>query len=184
MNISQFQAIDQTGDSLDQIEWEKVVKDVIKAYDLFFKIFVIVTILTYLAGKSLGNWVHRLNDWLAQQWVWLIVPSPSVETGQVPIVEEVLNNTPAVAKVEPTLPQESLSTLFNTPLMLAAAQAPVALLAPALQEQAQPSPRRRRRQSTPVSPPAVAVTEAAPTPTRHPRGPRAHQERKKNRQAA
>lgn len=81
------------------------------------------------------------------------------------------------------LPLESLSTLFNTPLMLVAAQAPMALLAPALQEQQPPSPRRRRRQSAPESPPVVAVTKAAPTPTRRSRGPGAHQERKRTRRA-
>jgi hypothetical protein len=131
----------------------------------------------WVTGEFLVRWVHRTNDWFAHHWVRLIVPQTSVETEQAPIVEVVSNAIPAITEVEPTLPLDSLSTLFNTPLMLAATKAPVALLAPSQQRQQKPDSSKRRRQSAPESPPVVAVTKAAPTPTRRSRGHRAHDRR-------
>jgi hypothetical protein len=201
MNISKF--MDDTIQKVDQINWKKVAKDVIKAWDLFFKIFVIVTILTYLAGKSLGNWVHRLNDWLATKWVQVLglagptklgrVSPTNVEIVEETIVVEVelmLPPTPMVvvdpwydmSEVEPILPLESLSTFFNTPLMIAAVREPVALLAPELQEQQTPA-RRRRRQSTQKSPQEVVKPESPLSQLRRPRGRRAHQDKQRARRA-
>jgi hypothetical protein len=201
MKISQ--AIDQTAKSLEKTDWKQIAIKIIKIWDLFFRRLAITIILTYLVGKSLGNWVHRLNDWLAHHWVRLIVPQTTAETGQATIVVEEVSNTPLPVKVEPmlppaplvvqdpweatievelTLPLKPLAILFTAPLMIAATQAPVALLAPAPQEQQKPA-RRRRRQS--AQPAVVATEELELLQKRRPRGRRAHQEeRKKARQAA
>lgn len=167
MNIAQF--LDQTIASLKKVDWEQVTKDLINLWVTFFKVSVALVIITYLIGKTFSHWVHRTNDWLAHHWVRLIVPPPSVEKEQAPIVAKAVSTTTlVVAEVEPKLP----------PI-------PLVVEIPEQQEQPPPSPpRRRRRQSTPESPPAVAETESATVPTRRPRGRRALQERKKNRQAA
>lgn len=179
MNISK--TLDQAADSLDQVNWKKVTKEVIDLWTTVFNGLVILGVLTYLTGEAFGHSIHNLNDWLAHHWVRVIVPQNSVETEQAPIiVEEVSTATPTITEVEPTLPlEESLSTLFNTPLMIAAVREPLALLAPELQEQQTPA-RRRRRQS---AQPAVAVTEATPAPTQRPRGPRAHRDKQRARRA-
>lgn len=179
MNISK--TLDQASDSLEKVDWKQLTKEIVDLWVAFFKVIVTLAVLTYLIGKHLGHGIHRLNDWLAHHWVRVIVPQNSVETEQAPIiVEEVSTATPTITEVEPTLPlEESLSTLFNTPLMIAAVREPVALLAPELQEQQTPA-RRRRRQS---AQPAVAVTEATPAPTQRPRGPRAHRDKQRARRA-
>ena len=189
MNISQ--ALDQTVDHLEKVDWKKVTKEGIALWVTCFKAMVALAVITYLTGKEIGHGVHLLNDWLAHHWVRLIVPQTPVieeeenEEDEVPLPAPLVEDPWEVPiEVELTLPLEPLVILFTAPMMLAAAQAPVALLAPALvvQEQQSPAPPRRRRQS---AQPAVAVTEATPAPTRRPRGRRAHQEeRKKARQAA
>jgi hypothetical protein len=181
MNISQF--LDQTADSLDQVKWKQVTKELIDLWVTFFKVMVTLAIITYLTGKELGHVIHRLNDWLAAKWLQVLGLTGPTELGRAsPTTVEIVEETIAV-EVEPMLPLESLSTLFNTPLMIAAVREPVALLAPELQEQQTPA-RRRRRQSTPKSPQEVVKPESPLSQLRRPRGRRAHQERKKNRQAA
>ena len=191
MNLSQ--ALDQTADRLEQVEWKKIGIKIVEIWDLFFKIVVIAMIITYLAGKALGTWVHQTNDRLAANWVRLIVP-------QTPVMEEEENEedeAPLPATPSPTplsiqdpwespievelmlpLALEPLAILFTTPLMLAAAQAPVALLA-AGQEAKKPV----RKAPTPTSTPCPkrkesASIQAAPATNSHrKRGRRAHKNR-------
>ncbi len=195
MNISK--TLDQAADSLDQVKWKQVTKELIDLWVTFFKVMVTLAVLTYLIGKHLGHGIHRLNDWLATKWVQVLGLAGPTKLGRAsPLTVEIV-----VVEVEPKLPPapviedpweapievetmlplalEPMAILFTAPLMIVAAQAHVALLAPAVQEQPPPSPRNRRRQSA-----QPAVTEAATTPTQRSRGRRAHQERKKNRQAA
>jgi hypothetical protein len=161
MNISQF--LDQAVASLEKVEWKKIGIKIVEIWDLFFKIVVITMILTYIGGKALGTWVHQTNDRLAANWVRLIVL-------QTPVMEEEKNEedeAPLPATPSPTplsiqdpwespievelmlpLALEPLAILFTTPLMLAAAQAPVALLAagqPVAQQDPAPATNRRRR---------------------------------------
>lgn len=188
----------RNGRILSLIDWEELSK-------IVFHGLIALMVGIWVAGETLGHWVHRLNDWLAHHWVQLIVLQTSVETEQaliiveevstttLPIVVEVelmLPPTPMVvvdpwydmSEVEPILPLESLSTFFNTPLMIAAVREPVALLAPELQEQQTPA-RRRRRQSTQKSPQEVVKPESPLSQLRRPRGRRAHQDKQRARRA-
>jgi len=213
MNISQ--KLDQAAGRLNTIDWEKVTKDVIKIWDLFFKVLVILMILTYIAGKSLGTWVHQTNDWLAHQWVRLIVPPTSVE-GQalITVVTKKVSvpTPPTIVEVEPPLPPiplmiedpwespievelmlplEPIAILFTSPLLLAVAQAPVALLT-AGQEVPQQTPplapvvvqKPIRKEPVRQAPPPETNNrrkKEKPAPTqvtaKTPRGRRAHQNR-------
>lgn len=83
MNISQ--ALDQTADRLEQVDWKKIGIKIVEIWDRFFKILVILMVLTYLAGKSLGNWVHQTNDRLAANWVRLIMPPTPLMEDEAPL---------------------------------------------------------------------------------------------------
>jgi len=173
MNISQF--LDQTIASLKKVDWEQVTKDLINLWVTFFKVSVALVIITYLIGKTFSHWVHRTNDWLAHHWVRLIVP-------QTPIMEEEENEEDEEAPLPTPLVEDPLESPIEVELMLP--PIPLVVEIPKQQEQPPPAPpRRRRRQSTP--PTAVVVTEELELlQKRLPRGRRALQERKKNRQAA
>lgn len=156
--------LDQVADRLDNVDWKQLTKKAIKAWDFAFKIIVITMILTYLAFKAGVSLVYRLNDWLAHHWVRLIVPpTPLMEEEEneedeaplpaapspTPVVIPDPWDTPIEVELMLPLALEPLAILFTTPLMLAATQAPVALLA-AGQEVAQPPApaKRRRRRAT------------------------------------
>ena len=166
MNIAQF--LDQTIASLKKVDWEQVTKDLINLWVTFFKVSVALVIITYLIGKTFSHWVHRTNDWLAHHWVRLIVPPPSVEKEQAPIVAKAVSTTTlVVAEVEPKLPPATTELVKIQVL------------------QEQPPPARRSRSRKTVTKPAEMLqTEADLSQPRYPRGRRALQERKKNRQAA
>jgi hypothetical protein len=134
----------RTGRILSLIDWQEVGL-------IVFHGLIALIVGIWIAGELLGKWVHWLNDILAANWVRLIMPPPSVETEQaLIIVEEVDTPMPAV-EVELMLPLvlEPMEILFTTPLMLAAAQAPVALLVAGQEVVQQPPPvatsRRRKR---------------------------------------
>jgi len=174
MNISK--TLDQASDSLEKVDWKQLTKEIVDLWVAFFNVIVTLAVLTYLIGKHLGHGIHRLNDWLATKWVQVLGLAGPTKLGRAsPLTVEIV-----VVEVETMLPLGSLSTLFNTPLMLAETKAPVALLAQAVvvQEQQSPAPRNRRRQSA-----QPAVTEAATTPTQRPRGRRAHQDKQRARRA-
>jgi hypothetical protein len=170
---------------LETIDWKQIAIKIIEIWDRFFKIIVITTILTYLGGKSLGTWVHQTNDRLAANWVRMIVH-------QIPLMEEEENEedeaplptapspTPLVVanpweapiEVELMLPMEPMASPFTMPL-LAAEQAPVALLAASQEVPQEPTPtatngRRRRKKSAPTQEPVTSSRT---------RGPRAHANR-------
>lgn len=182
--------LDQAADRLDNVDWKQLTKKAIKAWDLLFKILVILMIVTYLACKLGVKLVYRLNDWLAHQWVRLIVPPTSVETEQAQIIVEVELNLPpplviedpwaSPIKVELMLPLalEPLAIMFTAPLILAATQAPVALLAESQEVTQPPAPTKRRRGSAPRSQGNTVTKEVDPAlPSRKPRGPKAHSKR-------
>jgi hypothetical protein len=180
------QKLNQAADSLEQVNWKQVTKDIIKTWDLFFNGLVILMVLIYLAGKTLGNLVHRTNDILAANWVWMLglstipvmeeeeneedefplqtTPSTPAEAGQNPlpvITEEVPVHTPPTVEVEPMLP-------------------PVAEVVeiPVLDEQPPPPARRRRSRNSASNALEETVTEEAePATNRRPRGPKAHGKR-------
>lgn len=193
--------LDQAADRLDNVDWKQLTKKAIKAWDFTFKIIVITMILTYLAGESLGTWVHQTNDWLAHQWVRLIVPPTSVETEQAQIiVEEVSPPTMPAVEVELNLPPplviedpwaspikvelmlplalEPLAIMFTMPLLLTAVQAPVALLVAGQEVTQPPAPTKRRRGSAPRSQGNTVTKEVDPAlPSRKPRGHKDHSKR-------
>lgn len=176
----------RTGRILAQIDWQEVGL-------IVFHGLIALMVLIYVVAETIGKWVHRTNDWLAHHWVRLIVPS-SPDEGQAPIVEEVSATTLPTVEVELKLPPVPLviqdpwtspievklmlplapmAILFAAPLALAAAQAPVALLAAGQPVSENPFPatngRRRRVKSQPTQ---------ATTTTPRPRGRRAHANRK------
>lgn len=182
------QKLNQAADSLEQVNWKQVTKDIIKTWDLFFNGLVILMVLIYLAGKTLGNLVHRTNDFLATNWVRMLglspipvmkeeeneeadevplptVPSTPTELEQAPtpvITEEVSPLTTPAVEVELKLPPplfiedpwegtievelilplvlETMAIPFTMPLLLTAAQAPVALLVAGQEVVQQPPP--------------------------------------------
>lgn len=128
----------RTGRILAQIDWKEVAL-------IVFHGLIAFAVGIYVAGETLGNWVHRTNDKLAANWVRLIVVPPTPAEGQALIIE-----------VEQPLPPalETMAILFTTPLMLAAAQAPVALLAAGQEPVQEPPPaatngRRKRGRRSP-----------------------------------
>ena len=167
---------------LSQINWEEVGL-------IVFHGLLTFAVGIYVAGETLGNWVHRTNDFLAHHWVRLIVPPTSVETEQAQIIVEVELNLPpplviedpwaSPIKVELMLPLalEPLAIMFTAPLILAATQAPVALLAESQEVTQPPAPTKRRRSSAPRSPGKTVNEEVEPPTTRRPRGPKAHRKR-------
>ena len=178
MNISQ--KLDQAADSLDQINWEKVFAELIELRTMLFKGVIVLIVITYVAGETLGTWVHRTNDWLAHQWVRLIVPQTPVETEKAQIiVEEVSAPTTPAIMVEPPLPTavETMAILFTTPLMLAAAQAPVALLAESQEVTQPPASTKRRRGSAPRSQEVTVTEHEEVQVTKKPSGRKAHDRR-------
>jgi hypothetical protein len=145
----------RTGRILSLIDWEEVSK-------IVFHGLIALMVGIWVAGETLGHWVHRLNDWLAHHWVQLIVPQTSVETEQaLIIVEEVSTTTlPIAVEVEPKLPPATTEVVET----------------PVLDEPPPTSPCKRRRQSAP--PTAVVVTEELELlQKRRPHGRRAHERR-------
>ncbi|MEY2986091.1 MAG: hypothetical protein RJB24_320 [Candidatus Parcubacteria bacterium] len=165
-----------TGRILSLIDWEEVGL-------IVFHGLITFAVGIYVAGETLGNWVHRTNDQLAANWVRMLaltpvmeeeeneedevplptVSSPPTEVGQAPlpvITEEVSVPTPpTVVEVEPLLPQVAEVVEIST-----------------LQEQPPPV-RRRRRSSAPRSLEETVNEEVEPPTTRRPRGPKAHRRR-------
>jgi hypothetical protein len=183
MNLAK--TIDQTTDHLDNVDWNTVAKELIELWTLLFKGFIVLVVITKVAGETLGNLVHRTNDILAANWVWMLglstipvmeeeeneedefplqtTPSTPAEAGQNPlpvITEEVSVHTPPTVEVEPMLP-------------------PVAEVVeiPVLDEQPPPPARRRRRSSAPRSLKETVTEEAEPATNPRPRGPKAHGKR-------
>jgi hypothetical protein len=146
---------------LAQIDWKEVGL-------IVFHGLIALMVGTYVAGETLGNWVHSTNDKLAANWVRLIVvpPTPAEEQAPLPgITEEVSVPTPpTVVEVEPLLPPVAEVVEIST-----------------LQEQPPPV-RRRRRSSAQRSLEETVNEEVEPPITRRPRGRRAHKNR--NKQAA
>jgi hypothetical protein len=184
MNLSQ--TLDQAANSLEKVDWNTVAKELIELWTLLFKGFIVLVVITKVAGETLGNLVHRTNDILAANWVWMLgfstipvmeeeeneedefplqtTPSTPAEAGQNPlpvITEEVSVHTPPTVEVEPMLP-------------------PVAEVVeiPVLDEQPPPPARRRRSRNSASNALEETVTEEAePATNRRPRGPKAHGKR-------
>jgi len=121
----------RTGRILSLIDWEEVSK-------IVFHGLIALMVGIWVAGETLGSWLHRTNDWLAHHWVRLIVtPTPVMEEEENEEDEEIplpapLEDpwaSPIEIELMLALALEPLAILFTTPLLLAAAQAPVALLA-------------------------------------------------------
>jgi hypothetical protein len=154
MNLAK--TIDQTTDHLDNVDWNTVAKELIELWTIIFKGIIVLTVGIYIAGETLGNLVHRTNDFLSHHWVRLIVPPTYIER-QAPIIVEVELVLPpplviedpweGPIEVELMLPLalEPLAILFTTPPMLVAVQAPVALLAAGQDSTLQEQPATNRR---------------------------------------
>lgn len=182
MNLSK--PLDQAADSLDQINWKKVFSELSELWILLWKIVITLVVITKVAGETLGNLVHLLNDILAANWVRMLalnpvmeeeeneedeVPPPTVpstppEAGQeIGLISEEVSvpTPPTVVEVEPLLPPVAEVVEIST-----------------LQEQPPPpASRRRSRNSASNSLEETVNEEVEPATNRRPRGRRAHSKR-------
>lgn len=179
--------LDQAADSLERVNWKQVTKELIELWTIIFKGIIVLTVIIYVAGETLGLWVHRTNDILATNWVRMLglspipvmeeeeneeedevplptVPSTPTELEQAPtpvITEEVSPLTTPAVKVEPPLPPVSTEVVEI----------------PEPQEQPPPARRRHSRNSASNSLKEIVNKEAEPATNSRPRGPKAHRRR-------
>lgn len=107
--MTQTELIQRAREIWALIDWTEVGQIVIEGV-------VITAILTFMAGRGLGRWVHRLNDRLAAAWVrlWVGVPAaPAAARSSVPVlllpaarpVAGLLMPAPVIAPAGPTAEQ-------------------------------------------------------------------------------
>lgn len=185
MNISQV--LDQAADRLDNVDWKTVAKELIELWTIIFKGIIVLTVGIYIAGETLGTWVHRTNDWLAANWVRMLALTPVMEEeeneeDEVPL--PTVPSTPPEARQEIRLIADEVSvptppTIVEVEPMLPLVQAEVVEIL-VLDEQPPPVRRSRSRNSASNSLEETVNKEAEPATPRRPRGRRAHKNRNKH----